>query len=733
MIQSVASNFWRGLVLNLNQILVLLLAGFGFFALCSLRDPARLAVLGWSGVISLGLIGIWRWLWFGLHLWRSWFYQHVVFRRWRKRADAIPVDALPPVCLLVPTYKEKPWITKQVFRAIAEEAKSFNRPITVVTVSSGPDEDAAIVKALQLADPTLSSVQVHHVADPGKGKRQALADGLRKIATLGLPSNTIVALMDGDSVITPGTLRRCLPFFVLFPKLGALTTDEVPVVSGSYVFSEWFHLRFSQRHYQMSSISLSKKVLCLTGRFSLYRGEAALDPSFADQLENDMLDDWLWGQFKFLSGDDKTTWYWLLRNTNYNLLYIPDVVVYSIETVSGSLYERMYQNMRRWFGNMLRNGNRALALGPARTGFFVWLCLLDQRLSMWTCLISPAFLLVALFTGQWLIVGVLVSWLILSRSVTLTLIFWNRESRLKLIHIPLLLLSQWSSAIIKIWTLMNLAQQRWFNRGDRKLSAGGSARSLQIAQATSRFLLVTQVFCFGVVLFWVLGALDPVKDVVALWNRHQYVAPTIQMVDATRYGVKSGDDQDDSASLQALIDSLEQQQGMVQINLPLGELMLSKPLTIQRGQLSLVGQGIDRTVFTAQFDEAASKTNAILAIAPTAKSASTSLQDVHLRGFTLRSAASANSQTTPSDGILVRQAEQSSLRNLRLERGNGRGVVLQDTKDVVVEYVSVDQYPQGEEVVLLGAVNTSIRGALQPSDPSETHLVRNLVSSDPQQ
>jgi mannuronan synthase len=732
MIQSVASDLRRRLLLNLNQILVLLLAAFGFFALYSLRDPTRMAVLGWSGVISLGLIGIWRWIWFGLHLWRSWFYQHVVFRRWRKRADAIPADVLPPVCLLVPTYKEKPWITKQVFRAIAEEAKSFSRPITIVTVSSGAEEDAAIIKALQLADPTLSSVQVHHVADPGQGKRQALADGLRKIATLGLPSDTIVALMDGDSVMTPGTLRRCLPFFVLFPKLGALTTDEVPVVSGSYVFAEWFHLRFSQRHYQMCSISLAKKVLCLTGRFSLYRGEAALDPSFADQLENDMLDDWLWGQFKFLSGDDKTTWYWLLRNRNYDLLYIPDVVVYSIETVSGSLFQRMYQNMRRWFGNMLRNGNRALALGPRRTGFFVWLCLLDQRMSMWTCLISPAFLLVALFTGQWWVVGVLLSWLLLSRSLSLTLIFWKRESALKLIHIPLLLLSQWASAVIKIWTLMNLAQQRWFNRGDRKLSAGGSARSVQIAQATSKFLLATQVFCFGIVLFWVLGAVDPIDDLTALWQRHQYVSPTIQMVNAVDYGVKPGDDKDDAAALQALIDGLDDREGMVQINLPIGELILSNPLIIHRGQISLTGQGIARTVFIAQFDtRETGDMNAILAIAPTAKSAASPLQDVHLRGFTLRSAASANAQSSPSDGILVRQVSQSSLRNLHLERGQGRGVVLQNTKDVVVEYVTVDQYPHGEEVVLLDTVNTSIRGVLQPAAPLEARLVKATSTSAP--
>ncbi|MBD2461922.1 glycosyltransferase [Oscillatoria sp. FACHB-1407] len=723
MTQAAVSNLWQKIIQNLNQICVLMIAAFGLIGLYSLRDPAKLAVLGWSGLVGLGVIGIWRWLWFGLHLLRSWIYQNIVFVRWRRRANAIPIEDLPPVCLLVPTYKEKPWITKRVFRAIAEEAKAFPQPIILVTVSSGPEEDADIVRALQLADPELSSVRIYHVTDPGQGKRKALAEGLRELARLNIPEDAIVALMDGDSVITPGTLRRCLPFFVMFPKLGALTTDEVPVVSGSYVFSEWFHLRFSQRHYQMCSISLSKKVLCLTGRFSLYRSEAALHPNFAEQLENDMLNDWLWGQFKFLSGDDKTTWYWLLRHRKYDLLYIPDVVVYSIETVSGSLFNRMYQNMRRWFGNMLRNGNRALALGPQRTGLFVWLCLLDQRLSMWTCLVSPCLLLVALFTGKWYIVGVLLSWLLLSRSITLTLIFWNRESTLKPVHLPLLLISQWSSAMIKIWTLMNLAQQRWFNRGDRKLSADGNSRAVKIAQGVSKFILFAQIFSFGVLLFWVLGMLSPVKDVIALWNNSRHQAPIVLNVNASEYGVIAGDDKDDAAALQALVDGLSQEQGKVRINLPIGELLLSQPIFIHRSQVSIVGQGVDRTVFNVAFDAITqTEAKAVMTITPSAENATSPLENVHLQGFSLRPQFPISGSIP--DSILLNQVTQSSLRHLRLEPSDGHSIVLQNTKNVVVEYVALEQSSTSEEVVLIDAIDTDLRGSIAPSKPS------NVISSN---
>jgi mannuronan synthase len=670
------------LTVYLNQFLVLSMAAIALVCLFTLRDPAKLTALGWSGLISLGVVGLWRWGWFGINILRWLIYQHLVFPRWRRRANAVPLEELPPVCLLIPTYKEKDWITERVFQSIALEAKTLGQPVMIMTVSSGEEEDQAIVAALRLGDPDLSSVQVFHAKDPGDGKRKALAEGLRAIAKLSIPRDTIIALMDGDSEFSPGALRKTLPFFNLFPKLGALTTDEVPVVTGSYWFSEWFHLRFAQRHYQMCSISLSKKLLCLTGRFSLYRSEACLHPDFANQLENDMLDDWLWGRFKFLSGDDKTTWYWMLRHGNYDLLYIPDVVIYSIETVSGSVPNRMYQNMRRWFGNMLRNGNRAMALGPHKLGLFVLICLIDQRLSMWTSLVSPCLLLVALFKGHWFVVGLLLSWLVLSRSLTLSLIFWGRESYLKPEHLGILVLSQWSSALIKIWTQMNLAQQRWFNRGDRKLSASGNRFAQEIAKTTSRFLLWAQAFTFGIILFSLLGNLSPIEDTIAVWQLYPSAPATpVTVIAAVDQGVIPDDGQDDAIALQRLIDGTPSDRGLIQINLPMGELELYHPIEIHRSQTQLVGQGADRTIFTVQFEV---NDDPMIRVEPSHPEES--ITHVHLQGFTLRAAANQASS------ILMNHLQQGSLKNIHIVQDSDRGIVLQQTKDIVMEYVTTERF-----------------------------------------
>lgn len=335
-----------------------------------------------------------------------------------------------------------------------------------------------------------------------------MADGLRELARMGISKDTVVALMDGDSELAPGVLRKSLPFFLLFPKMGGLTTDEIPKVYGSYIFSEWFHLRFVQRHFQMCADSLSQKVLCLTGRFSLFRGEAAFHPDFADQLEFDHLDDWLWGRFKFLSGDDKSTWFWLLKH-RYDMLYVPDALVYSIETVSDSIVDRAIANMRRWFGNMLRNNSRALALGPKVIGWSIWYALIDQRLSIWTALISPSVLVLALIQADWYTIMAVTSWIFITRPLMLMLLFIGRKSDLKPVHFFLLVMMQWGAPLIKISVQMNLAQQKWANRGNQSINVGGSTWSRWIKRSLARFMIGVQVLAFGLGILLLGGQFRP--------------------------------------------------------------------------------------------------------------------------------------------------------------------------------------------------------------------------------
>ena len=223
-----------------------------------------------------------------------------------------------------------------------------------------------------------------------------MALSLRAMCRHGVEQDDIVVFMDGDSIILPGALEKSAPLFGINAKLGAVTTDERAIVNGPGWMGDWTEMRFAQRRIAMQSHALSRKVLTLTGRFSIFRGRVVADPEFIHTLESDHLDHWLWGRFRFMSGDDKSTWYSLLRSGE-EMLYVPDACALTVENVGERPLERAKANLMRWSGNMLRNGYRTLELGPRRVGFFIWWCVLDQRLSIWTGLSGPAFALAASF------------------------------------------------------------------------------------------------------------------------------------------------------------------------------------------------------------------------------------------------------------------------------------------------------------------------------------------------
>ena len=65
----------------------------------------------------------------------------------------------------------------------------------------------------------------------------------------------------------------------------------------------------------MQSHALSERVLTLTGRFSVFRATHIVGHEFIRLQEADYLDHWLWGKFRFLSGDHKSSWYALLQQS----------------------------------------------------------------------------------------------------------------------------------------------------------------------------------------------------------------------------------------------------------------------------------------------------------------------------------------------------------------------------------------------------------------------------------
>jgi glycosyltransferase Alg8 len=440
----------------------------------------------------LGAIGAWRYSWGGVHLARSLIYRKLVFPRWRRgiaRLAASPATAAalraPEVYCVVTSYRIRAETTVAVYRALIEELRRYGQPATIVAAIVELGDQRLIKRLLQRLAPT-DGIRLVLVRLPGTGKRAAMATALRAVARLRPERDAAVLVMDGDTMLAPGALDGCLPFLRLMPRVGGITTDEDAVVADGPLMTSWHRLRFAQRHVLLSSLGLSRRILALTGRMSIVRGEVATDPSFIDIVGNDTLEHWRLGRIPLLTGEDKSTWYWLLRR-GWDMLYVPDVRVLTIEHPPARGFVRPSSAlMLRWFGNMLRASNRAIGLGPRRTGLFLWWCLLDQRVSMWTPLVGPVVTLFAMVDHGPVLLYTYLLWVMATRLVQ-TLSLLAARDTLSGLWPLLIYYNQVYGALLKTYVLFRLDRQRW-TRQNIALKLRLHARDLRWRTLASAYL-----------------------------------------------------------------------------------------------------------------------------------------------------------------------------------------------------------------------------------------------------
>lgn len=465
-----------------------------------LNDPAQAAV------ITVGVLAMWRYGWGLLNFIRSQIYNKMVFPRWRARVDTHTDDLLPSkIYLLITTYRVKTETSLQTIHAAVVEAIACGVPVTIVA-SIVEYADELLYKQIFTSLNPPKHVVLKIVRIPGTGKRDALAQGFKAISRDNPPADAIVAVIDGDSLLTPGTLRKCTPFFAMQPDLGALTTDEVcSMPSGSYLMQEWFGLRFAQRHIQMSSLSLSRRVLTLTGRMSMFKAEIVVHPDFISHVTNDFLDHWRLGRFRFLTGDDKSSLFWVLKQ-GYQQIYVPDVRIVTMEEpLGGSFVSDSTRLMFRWFGNQLRTNARIVALGPNSMPFFVWWSAIDQRLSMWTTLAGPTFAVMIGLQAGMLPVLYYIAWVGFTRWI-LSVVLLASRPRVSWLYPFLLYYSQVYGSIMKTYVMFRLDKQSW-TRQKTKLDRGLGFWQAAWVKYSSSFVHAVAYIVFVAAIGWFTHAL----------------------------------------------------------------------------------------------------------------------------------------------------------------------------------------------------------------------------------
>lgn len=441
--------------------------------------PKDIQSLSIESIAILGFIGMWRYLWLLTHVVRSIIYEHWMYPKIRFAADNLSVTEKYPdrLFFIVPSYGEKKEVSERSLSSLLEESARVPSEVTIF-INAGSEEEDQVFKLAHAKHPCRDSATLVYIRQKG-GKRQGMADVLSELSRYEIADDDIVALMDGDTLLGSGILEKCLPLFRLRAKLGAVTTDNIAVTSGNKLYRNWYTLRFSMRHRMMKSQSLSNQLLVLTGRFSLLRARYAIDPEFISYLENDRIKHWLHGEIKFVTGDDKSTWYCLLKR-GAEMLYVPDAHIYCMEDSGSKAFVQSIKKMHRWFGNMLRNNGRAIQLGLGAPKPFIWWCLVDQRISMFTSLVGP---IAAIWSAIWLSWYYLLIYMVLVivvRTVYLLLLVVEGH-RISVTDIPMLLYTQWVGSIVKIYTLFHLHRQNWdSHRADVGTNHSGDSLLLSI-------------------------------------------------------------------------------------------------------------------------------------------------------------------------------------------------------------------------------------------------------------
>lgn len=417
-------------------------------------------------VLVVGFLGAWRYSWAAINFTRAIIFRRLVYPRWKKRRQAqFDVVVQPSHCyFMVTTYLVKIDVTLTVYRSIFRAASAARDGATIVA-SVVDGKDARLIREIfesMPCDMTNVKLVIDRIAS--KGKRDAMAKALRILASMAPSHRDVLVFVDGDTVVPENIWAASAPVFT-DSYVGALTTDEGAVIEKPGLYKDWFHLRFDQRQVMMCSMGLANRVLTLTGRMSVFRASLATDPGFIEGVESDYLNHWRLGRVDFLTGDDKSTWFWLLSN-GYQTAYLPDVKSLSYEEQPRDTFlDSAKTLMTRWFGNMMRTNGRAIRLGPRRTGFFTWWSILDQRVSMFTTLVGPISVAVTAAAGTPAVLPLYIAWVMMTRYAFCAYIALFRGHWFPVTHPPVLYFGQVVGAMVKTFVFYRLDRQRWTRQG----------------------------------------------------------------------------------------------------------------------------------------------------------------------------------------------------------------------------------------------------------------------------
>lgn len=464
-----------GIFLNVAILVFLLILSYSFLQLAN----ATTIILG------LGIIGIWRHGWGIMNYTRAIRYK-ALLRQNRKTHVATDGSLVVVVTFYNQSNEEVTAVTKALAHAI------FELPLRTYLVCAHLTDDQKAIFKGEFKDH--QNIAINFVRQHGLGKREALADCLSIAKSSYSPKTrekACVLLIDGDTVVTRDAIEQSIAHLQQDPNLGAVVVNEIPFSKGSQLFNQWRMLRSLERNKLMCSFALSGRVLVLTGRFCMYRGDIILQTDVINRLRKDFI------RMKnlhisLLTGDDKTTWLEVLRRRK-SMRYLPYSYIYPIEAPDqkDGFIKCTYTLTNRYSGNMARaNLHKDAWVGVKNTLHFGY-GLLDQRISMWTSLLTPLLLIYLLLFDHFGIFVVALTYALIIKHLQ-ALALWSLSGTYDPWYPYLIFYNQVMSALIKVRAFAYLHRQSWTNQ---KISSNHNSQTLVLDQkARSTMILRTLMF-----------------------------------------------------------------------------------------------------------------------------------------------------------------------------------------------------------------------------------------------
>ena len=372
--------------------------------------------------IPLGIIGIWRWIVWGIKKIGATLYVPMQ----EERTDRA-------MSIITPVYNEDPITFNLALRSWEK-----NSPDEIIAVIDERDKDC--IRVFKEFGKNRPWIKLIVTTKPGK--RQALADGILEA------KNSIVALVDSDTLWDINIKQKLLAPFS-DPSIGGVTPRNHPVKCES-IWEKMTDVFWDMRNYYdlPSQTAMGSFLTCLTGRTSLYRRYLILPK--IDEFLNEIL----LGRRKE-SGEDKCLTR-LIQKDGWKTYYQSTAVIYS---VAPSEFKTFVSQRLRWTRNSHNSDLVSLLDGWPWKHPYLAFCMIDRFTTTFTMFIGPIFMGISIYFNEWIIaLSILTLWIV-GRGIKILPHLRRRPDDIFLV--PVFVAMNFFMALIKLYALITIREQKW--------------------------------------------------------------------------------------------------------------------------------------------------------------------------------------------------------------------------------------------------------------------------------